>query len=301
MLGHETRQPLGRERPNKREGDHTSKRFETAVMAATGICLLATWVPAQITDPTKDEQKCEAGVGKTLPKFVGSKGKCIAKCIATQRKAAVPAYAGCFSPYADTATQTCIGDSLKGAEAKAGAGVAKGCVKDCPECYSGAECNDGTKTNPWVVLTEGDIDAPFGPGTGFPDLIYCKEKANVTPTKDEGKCEDGVQKALAKFVASKSKCYASCNATNYKNGNGRGFCQPPTPLDAKANSCVNDPVKGAAAKAKAAIIKACPTAPSCYSGGGTGAANTFVASVETKIDQRTPQVGCGSPSGAFVD
>jgi len=276
--------------------------FGKAAIAATGLFLLATSVPAQITDPNKDEAKCESGTGKTLSKFVGSKGKCIAKCIATQRKAAVPAYGGCFAPYADTTTQTCISDSLKGAETKAGASVAKGCVKDCPECYSNAQCTDGTKTNPWVVTTENDIDAPFGPGTGFPDLIYCKEKAGGTPTKDEAKCEDGVQKALAKFVGSKQKCYDKCISNSYKTGAGRGVCLPPNPVDPAVNTCIKDPTKGAEAKTKAAIIKACTVAaPSCYSGGGSGAANTFVSSVENKVDQRTPQISCGSPSGAFVD
>jgi hypothetical protein len=275
-----------------------SKRFGTAVIAAAGLCLLARSVPAQVTDPTKDEQKCEAGVGKTLSKFVGSKGKCITKCIATARKTSGP-YTGCFSPYADTATQTCIGDPLKGAEAKAGAGIAKGCVKDCPECYTAPECNDNTKTNPWVVLTEGDIDAPFGPGTGFPDLIYCIEKAGGTPTKDQGKCEDGVSKALAKFVGSKNKCYSKCFANFYK-GKIPGGCKPPA-SDPATVTCISDPVKGAEAKAKAAIVKACTVAvPACYAGGASTAANTFVSAVEGKIDLRTPQVACGSPSGAFL-
>ena len=80
------------------------------------------------------------------------------------------------------------------------------------------------------------------------------------------------------------------------------MCQPPSPLDPTTNACIFDPAKGAEAKAKAAIVKACTVAaPSCYTGSATGAANTFVASVENQIDQTTPQVACGSPSGAFVD
>ena len=150
--------------------------------------------------------------------------------------------------------------------------------------------------------TETNVDAPFGPGTGFPDLIYCKEKAGATPTKDEGKCEDGVQKALAKFVASKAKCYDKCNTNAIKTGAGRGVCQPPNPLDPTANACVLDPVKGAEAKAEAAIVKACTVAqPSCYTGTPAAVAHTFVSSAETKIDQTTPQVACGSPSGAFLN
>lgn len=273
--------------------------FGKAATAAAGVCLLVTTASAQ----SKDVQKCETTVGSVLSKFVGSKGKCFSKCIATQRKAVVPAYAGCLPPYADPTTNACITGSLKGAEAKAGAGIAKACAAaaSCPTCYSAQECSDASGANPWVQTTETNIDAPFGPGTGFPNLIYCKEAMNVTPTKDEAKCEDGVQKALVKFVGSKSKCYSKCNASALKSGAGRGVCQPPVPLDAATAACIFDPVKGAEAKAKAAIIKACPTAPSCYTGGGAGAANTFVSSSETKIDQTTPLVACGSPSGAFLN
>ena len=147
-----------------------SKWLGTAAIAATSV-LLATSVPAQVTDPTKLEQKCEMTVGSTLSKFVGSKSKCISKCFTTARKTSGP-YTGCFPPYTDTTTNTCITGSLKGAEAKT----------------------------------------------------------------------------------------------------------------------------------KAAIVKACTVAvPGCYTGGATGAANTFVNSSEAKIDQQTPSIACGSPSGAFVE
>ena len=276
--------------------------FGRAAIAATSLCLFAASVPAQVTDPNKNEQKCEANNGKVLGKFIGSKSKCISKCFATARKTSGP-YTGCFPPYSDTATVACISDPVKGAEVKAGAGIAKGCALDCPECYSNAECSDATGSNPWVVTTEGDIDAPFGPGTGFPNLIYCVEHAGNTPTAAEAKCEDGVTKALVKFVGSKQKCYAKCYANFYK-GSIPGGCDPSMPggvSDPATLACIKDPVKGAEAKASAAIIKACPTAPGCYTGGAAGAASTFVNSVESKVDQRTPQISCGSPSGAFVD
>jgi hypothetical protein len=279
--------------------------FGKAATAAASVCLLATLASAQ----SKEVQKCESSTGKVLSKFVGSKGKCFSKCISTARKTSGP-YAGCLPPYADPTTNACITGSLKGAEAKAGAGIAKACAAatSCPACYASnppgaTRCTDASGANPWVQETETNVDAPFGPGTGFPNLIYCKEAANITPTKDEGKCEDGVQKALAKFVASKSKCYAKCITTALKPGGpGRGVCQPPSPLDPAANACIFDPAKGAEAKAKAAIVKACTVAvPSCYAGGATGAATTFVSSVESKIDQTTPKVACGSPSGAFLN
>jgi hypothetical protein len=279
--------------------------FGKAATVAAGVCLLVTSASAQ----SKDVQKCETTTGSVLSKFTGAKGKCFSKCIATARKTSGP-YAGCLPPYADPTTNACITGSLKGAEAKAGAGIAKACAAaaSCPACYTAnppgsTRCTDASGGNPWVQETENNIDAPFGPGTGFPNLIYCMEAANTTPSKDQAKCEDGVQKALVKFVGSKSKCYSKCNSTALKPGGpGRGVCQPPNPLDPAANACVHDPVKGAEAKAAAAIVKACTVAqPPCYAGTPQTVANTFVASVETKIDQTTPKVACGSPSGAFVD
>jgi len=294
-----------------------SKRFGTAVIAAAGLCLLARPVPAQVTDPSKGEQKCESSTGSTLSKFVGSKTKCISKCMATQRKSLTPNFNSCLpkctdvgcSPtiptsYSDSATNTCIFDTVKGAQAKAGTSVAKACndlpgKDNCPECYSAAECSVSGLLNPWVQTTESDIDAPFGNSglTAFPRLIYCKERDGINPTKDEAKCEDGVTKALVKFVGAKNKCISKCVSNGYKTGAGRGACMPPF-KDTAEIACISDPLKGAGPKAIAAINKACPTPPSCYS---AGFANTFVSSAETKIDQRTPQIACGSPSGAFVN
>jgi hypothetical protein len=286
--------------------------FGRAAIAASGLCLLAASVPAQVTDPTKLEQKCESTVGKTITKFVGSKSKCISKCFATARKTSGP-YTGCKEPaYTDTATHDCITGSLKGAEAKAGAGISKACaaMTSCPACYgtlpggSAGRCADGSGANSFVVDAESDVDAPFGPGTGFPSLIYCLESGGTTPTKDEAKCEDGVVKALVKFVGSKQKCEAKCYANFYK-GSIPGGCDPSMPggvSDPATVACIKDPTKGAEAKASAAIIKACTVAvPGCYTGGAAGAASTFVNAVEAKVDQRTPQIQCGSPSGAFVE
>ena len=208
----------------------------------------------------------------------------------------------------DTTTNACIFDTVKGAQAKAGTSVAKACnnVKPtddkCPDCYSAAECSVSGLLNPWVQTTEGDIDAPFSNSqlTAFPRLIYCTERDGTTPGKDVAKCEDGVVKALVKFVGAKNKCYSKCIANAYKTGAGRGICLPPAPVDPTLNACIHDPVKGAEAKAVAAINKACPagSVPTCYSG---TFANTFVSSTETKIDQRAPQISCGSPSGAFLN
>ncbi len=268
-------------------------RFKIAVGAAS-LCLVAGSALAQfppITDPTKDEAKCETGTGKALAKFTSSKTKCISKCFATARKTMGP-YTGCFGPaFTDPVTNACITDSAKGAETKAALSIVKGCTKDCPECYNPAVCTDNTKTNPRVVATEQQID-PFG------NLIYCTEAAAGTPTKDEAKCEDGVVKALVKFVGSKTKCYQKCTANELKGKIAPGTCTPPA-TDPATVTCISDPVKGAEAKAAAAIDKACTVAkPACY---GTQVGAGWVALVEGQIDATTAQVACGSPSGAFLN
>jgi hypothetical protein len=275
--------------------------FGRAAIAAAGLCLLATSVLAQAS---KDVQKCESTTGSTLSKFTGSKSKCISKCIVTARKTSGP-YAGCFFPYADANEKSCIAGTLKGAEWKAGAGIAKACAASCPTCYSQAQCTEATGFNPWVQTTEAHFDEPFGPDLGFPNIIWCEESFNgMTPTKDEAKCEDGVDKALVKFVNAKNKCYAKCVSTNSKPGGpGRGVCMPPNPADPTVNTCIKDPAKGAEAKAIAAINTACPAASSsCYRVlMGPGFADGFVVDAEDMIDSRTPQIACGSPSGAFVN
>src|SRR5262245_28830571 len=84
---------------------------------------------------TDAEFKCQAGNSKAGSKFVGSKAKCAIKCQGNAAKAVEP-IADCYAPYAG-ATNTCINDSLKGAEAKFNAAIVKACLVDCPECYGG--------------------------------------------------------------------------------------------------------------------------------------------------------------------
>jgi hypothetical protein len=261
---------------------------------AAGICLAATSVMAQPAGVTKDEVKCESGTGKALSKFVGSKGKCAQKCFALARKTNGP-YTGCFAPYADPATNTCIMDPLKGAEAKARAAIVKACAVDCPECYAASDCATG---EPFVHNTEGLVDIQ-GPS------VYCTENSTATPSKTDAKCEDSVAKTLAKFVASKSKCYDKCNQNIFKAKIPVGSCNPPTPSDPTGltQACIGK----AETKSSASIDKACftppATAPSCYDGSAfrpnSGAGWTSL--VEGVVDSQIPIIACGSPSGAFVE
>lgn len=276
-------------------------RFEIAVGAAS-LCLVAGSALAQfppVTDPTKDEQKCQKSTGSALVKFVGSKTKCITKCMTTARKTSGP-YTGCFEPaFTDPVTNACIKDTVKGAEAKAATSIVKACAdapgKDkCPECYNPGTCTINGLLNPRVILTEQQVD-PFG------NLIYCSEVGNITPTKEVAKCEDGVVKALVKFIGSKTKCYQKCEDSINKGKIAPGSCSPPVPTDAATAACIFDPLKGAEAKAAAAIDKVCEppgVKPACY---GTSTGASWVALVEAQVDATVRQTACGSPSGAFLN
>src|SRR5262245_546582 len=65
----------------------------------TSIVLHPHIQPSALTPPLdKDQLKCEAGTSQSLAKFVKAKGKCIQKCLDTQRKANGP-YTDCSAPY----------------------------------------------------------------------------------------------------------------------------------------------------------------------------------------------------------
>jgi len=297
-------------------------RLKVAFVASAAVGamgLVGSSAFAQFPPPpgvTKDEVKCESGTGKALTKFVGVKSKCAQKCLANQRKALAPDYSVCQPPgYSDPATNTCIFDALKGAEAKAKAAIVKACSSDCPDgaaCsrYQGptGACATG---NPFVSNSETQLDL-FGPQVFCLESGHREPNPNVppqSPTKEEAKCEDGLSKALGKFVGAKSKCYDKCNQNAFKGkiDASTNPCAPPA-SDPATQTCVTT----ATTKAVASLNKACfvapAVAPSCYDNGVIvpgllGRPNNaagWVANVEAAVDATTPGVACGSPSGAFL-
>jgi hypothetical protein len=268
-----------------------------AAAAAAGLCLAASPVLAQ-SGVTKDELKCESGTGKTLAKFVSSKSKCVSKCFGAARKTEPPGpFTPCFAPYSDPTTVTCITDPLKGAEAKAAAGIVKGCTNDCPECYAASTCSSG---QPNVNNTEGLIDIQ-GPS------VYCQENGGTPPTKEEAKCEDGNVKALVKLVGALAKCYDKCNQNVFKLKIPEGSCVPgdglPNPTDVPTRECLAKAVGKSAASINKACFIAPAVAPTCYDGTplrpNTGAG--WTALIKSVVDGQTPGIACGSPSGAFLN
>ncbi len=123
-------------------------------------------------------------------------------------------------------------------------------------------------------------------------LVLGPVAANAQLTKDESKCQTGSASAIAKFVAAKQKCITKCEAGARKGSNPATDCNPP--YAGTTATCIQDPIKGAEAKAKAAIAKACTKdCPECYSGGNcTTEANTRVAATEAQVDLLATVVYC---------
>jgi hypothetical protein len=143
-----------------------------------------------------------------------------------------------------------------------------------------------------VTATEAQVDL-------LVSVVYCDDSASPDQlTKGEAKCQDSAAKTLAKFVGSKSKCYAKCESAEASGKLPPNSCNPPTPSDAKTLACVQK----AEGKSTASIDKACAPpkgeSPECYGSSVTGAFLT--QTVEGAVDSTLPATYCASPNGAFV-
>lgn len=129
-------------------------------------------------------------------------------------------------------------------------------------------------------------------------IYEIRRGAPKTPgNKDQLKCQVGTSKALAGFVDAKTRCVAGCLVAARKGKGALADCFPPYAGDTAA--CIQDPAKGAEAKARTKIAKACvKDCPSCYAASGNcpdGAA--FVPALEAVVDATSPQVFCREAAG----
>jgi hypothetical protein len=226
---------------------------------------------------------CQAAVSKAGGKFIGATSKCITKCQANARKSTNP-FADCYPPYAGD-TAFCVGDVAKGAKTKFAASIVKGCTKtptDCPDCYAIGDCSVTGHTAATVASLASQLDALF-------PAITCEQ----TTDKAKAKCIDSTAKTLAKFAASKIKCYDKCYKAVQKSTLSAADCGPPA-SDATALACIAK----AEGKAEEGIDKACfitpAVAPSCYDGttnpdSGAG----WVDEVGALVDATVPTTYCG--------
>ena len=246
--------------------------------------------------PTALELKCQLKSATAEAKFVKGKYKCVSKCwYEYWHSGSMSSFDDCLPPYGGV-TALCINDTIygvKGVENKFSAAILKACTppptRECPECYSGGDCNAEAASR--VAAAEDGIDA-FVPG------IVCERD---TAMPQEQWCQRGVMKALAKLFGAQQKCYAKCQSNAFKGLLPASACQP-YPSDPTTATCVNI----AETKTASAINKICNdaevphSAPEC--GGGSypdGAAWANLASIWTA--GTVVQNYCGSPSGAFVE
>jgi hypothetical protein len=267
------------------------KGFRIAVIVAVGTLLVAPRVYAQSTDA---EFKCEKSVNKAGAKFVGSKSKCVQKCLANAWKGVNP-FTDCDPPsYGGTTAACIITDPLKpgkSAEEKFAAAIAKACDDsadpthlklDCPECYTGGDCTIATgEAGARVQNIEGQVDG-FVPGVGC-------EQAGATP--EEQKCQTATAKALTKQVATLNKCYDKCIANARKGLIPASSCNPPA-SDVPTSECVGKgDTKTILAIDKVCVGAAIPDCPNPDDYGGQNGAS-WTNAVDSAITGNIPSTYC---------
>ena len=108
------------------------------------------------------------------------------------------------------------------------------------------------------------------------------------------KCQQTASKYTAKFVNTKNKCVLKCLSNARKGVTPLAECYPP--YGGSTAYCIADPLRGAEAKAIAAIQKACAQpgrCPPCYSlGDCTSHSMDLVQSLANAVDQFVPGIYC---------
>jgi len=264
------------------------KGLRIAMIVAVGTLLVAPRVYAQSTDA---EFKCAASANKAGTKFVGSKSKCVQKCLAGAWKVNA-GFGDCYPPYAGVTYECIVHNDLKpgkSAEEKFSAAIAKACDEvanpklDCPECYKASSGDCATYAVDRMLNIEGQVDT-FVPGVG------CE---GAGATKEEQKCQTATAKALTKQVATLNKCYDKCIA-NARKGviPDAAACSPPA-TDPATSTCVG---KGDT-KTTLSIDKVCvgDFRPDNCNGAGDNNYNdgaTWTNTVDTAITGNIPVTYC---------
>lgn len=276
-------------------------KFVSGALLAGFVSLaLVGTASAQPASPavTDAEFKCMASLSKGAGKFVGSKAKCVSKCLQNFWKGQ-GSNLDCAPPYAGT-TAECVNDTVldkKGAEDKFRDAIRKACDPtfkpgtDCPECYSGGDCSNSGEATNRVQTVEGQVDS-FVPG------VACEQAgADVA----EQKCQLNTAKVLSKHVASINKCYDKCYSNARKGTITFASCVTP-PSDPTTSLCLSK----ASGKAIAGIDKKCnqvvPNAnPDCPGPDQYPDGASWTNLVNIVIEGNVPTIYCASPSGAFVE
>ena len=149
----------------------------------------------------------------------------------------------------------------------------------------------GPNGNLFVVsLSNGAIYEIFADGSAT--------GPSTPATRQQLRCQTGTGRILARFARAKTRCVAKCLAMARRAGGPFTDCSPP--YGGATAACIEDPEKGAEAKARAKIARACSKdCPSCYATGGNcpeGA--SFVAEAESRFDTLAPRIFCLEAGGS---
>jgi hypothetical protein len=195
-----------------------------ASLSAAGLAfLLGVATPAPAID-NGDELGCQLGTSLTIGKFIREKGLCIANC----QKLVFGGSgnpADCVPPYGGS-TSGCVTSS----EAQAGGSIQSSCAQDCPECYSGGDCQ--VEADAAIADAEADVEA-------LAAEVFCDDSASGDGlTLSEFKCQHTVRKFITHFAAAKLKCFAKCRKGEFSGKVSAGACAQPT-SDPKTQDCIN--------------------------------------------------------------
>jgi hypothetical protein len=261
-------------------------RLSAAILAAAIVTLggpirhdvaRATHTP----DITNDESKCQIGASLSVGKFINKKAKCVDACFkkAARNPTVLP---DCSPPY-DGSTFGCV----QSAEGKYEGLIQSKCGKDCPECYSGGDCQANADAK--IATAEAHVDALLAD-------VFCDDSGSSDGlTNAEFRCQRTVRKYVTKFAADKMKCLAHCRKLEHAGRVAAGDCDPPA-ADPKTQLCIATRETRWAER----IDKKCEAAvnpsaekPECGSyPANDGAA--WIALEEAQVDQQDGDFYCGS-------
>ena len=248
-------------------------------MRTLALLLILTSTAAASHTPslTRAEESCQRTLGPATDHFGAAIAACVVRCDAKVARGKGSA-ADCVAPYGD-ATRACIAK----ANAAARRSIARGCARDCPECYEGGDC--ATYGDGAVTVTGQVVD-------GLVAQVLCDDGASADGlTAVEDRCRRSAGGALAKAARAMGGCFVRCRRDEERGKLVPQACDA-QPLPATAGTCL-DRVKTAARRT---IAKRCADAPECVDP---------LALVDTLEAQITGDyqglIFCASPSGAFLE
>jgi hypothetical protein len=234
------------------------------VLLSAGWCLAAPGDPFGGDDSgciptTAPVGKCEDGVAKAIGNYVQAVNQCHIKAADLLVKGAINV---------DVTEELCESTpGGKGAKEKYDAAIAK----LAPTC--GGQCTitnaPGLRAAIEIVVEGGNALIYACPGTAFPG----DDSGNVPPDPATGKCEDGVAKAITKYIQALLKCHIKAADLGVK---GKPFAE---------ELCESDPSTGKGAKEKydAAIAKLALTCPVCSTANASALRSLSEANVECHL------------------